>query len=576
MKFFSPQTPAGKVCQWIWILAASFVMGAPAQAQISPEGRDRTYKQANPERFEERFDVPPVPQSTVVPVQPDTLEPIFPENLKQVRFKLKELKVRGSTVYADTQFLPMYRNFLLREVTLEHIYRIAGAITKKYRNDGYILSRAVVPPQTIENGVALIDIVEGYVDTVKVQGPVEGPKALLNAYRKALLKSRPLQARDLERYLLLMDDLPGLAVQSVLTPSESNSGASRLTLVLTHKPYDAHLGVDNRGTRFNGPIQLFAGASENTLLGWYERLGVHGVMTGDPSELAYVRAYFDLPVSGEGTVFSASGAFSRSEPGSSLAVFDVEGESHTFAVGLSHPFLRSRGETLRGACRLHPPQYRDRHSRRPRLRGSPAGARFRPRLRLRRPFFLGVNLVRFAVHQGLNILDATGPGSLNLTRAQGKSDFTKLTGELTRLQQLVPTWMLLGSFAWQYSFEKLLASEEFGVGGGAFGRAYDPSEITGDSGVAFKVELQKAFALQKKYLRDVQAYTFFDFGSVWNRVATATGARRQEVASTGVGARFHLTEVFSGYLEVDFPLNRDVSAESDRDPRVFFSFSARF
>ncbi len=573
--FFTKDNGLKTVTGWLAVFVLQLVFAGTLAAQISPQGRDQTYKQANPERFDERFEIPPVPESTVVPIQPDTLKPLFPQNLKKVRFQLKELKVRGSTVYADTQFIPLYRKLLLREVTLEHIYKVANAITRKYRNDGYILSRALVPPQTIENGAAVIDIVEGYVDSVRVQGDIEGPKKLLNAYRKRLLNSRPLHAKDLERYLLLMDDLPGLSVESVLTPSEQNSGASRLTLILDQQAYNAHLGVDNRGTRFNGPVQLFAGASSNNLLNAYERLGVQGVVTGDPSELYFVRAFFDLPVSAEGTQFFLSGTVSRSEPGSSLAVFNVEGESHSFRFGWSHPFLRSRGESLRAQI-----GYTHRNTEteilgvidsEDRLRVLDLGATYDYADRFR-----GVNLIRLRFHQGLNILDATEPGSANLTRAQGKSDFTKFTGGFTRLQQLVPSWMLLGSVDWQYAFDKLLASEEFGVGGGTYGRAYDPSEITGDQGLAFKLELQRAIAVRKRFLRDLQAYTFFDYGMVWNRVDTATGARRQDLTSAGLGARFNLTDVLSGYIEVDFPLNRKVSAEGDRDPRVFFSVSARY
>ena len=120
----------------------------------------------------------------------------------------------------------------------------------------------------------------------------------------------------------------------------------------------------------------------------------------------------------------------------------------------------------------------------------------------------GVNLVSFNLSKGFDVFDSTKTGSQNLTREQGHSDFFKISGEMLRLQQLVPSWMLLGSMSWQYSFEKLLASEEFGVGGSQYGRAYDSSEITGDQGLAFKLELQKAFQVKNKYLRGLQAYTF--------------------------------------------------------------------
>lgn len=546
-----------------------------ANAQVTPQGRDQIFKQAAPDRFIKSRETPLHPQSTIIPVEPDTLVPLHPEELKKVKFKLTRLAIKGATVYRNKQFFHLYKNFLGKQISLHHVYQIADAITKKYRNAGYILTKAIVPPQEINNGVVRLDIMEGFIDKVRVKGRLEGPKKLMNAYRKRLLKSRPLHAKDLERYLLLIDDLPGVFVKSVLTPSENQPGASELTLILDNKPFTAHAGIDNRGTKFNGPLQIFAGAAENSLLGFYETIGVQGVATSNPEELYFFNIFYEAPVSNEGTTFRLSAAFSQSKPGSSLEVFNVEGESHTFSFSFNHPFIRSRGENLRGQF-----GYTHRNTETDILGSLDSEDRLRI-IKLGMVYdyadrFRGINLINFNISQGLNILDATESGSLNLTRSQGKSDFTKISGKLQRLQQLAPSWMLLGSASWQYAFEKLLASEEFGVGGVSFGRAFDPSEITGDQGLALGLELQRAFDVKMKFLRSLQAYAFFDYGSVWNRISTPTGEKQQELASTGVGARFNLTKHLSGYVEFAKPLERDVSAEGNRDPRVFFSLSATY
>jgi hemolysin activation/secretion protein len=552
-----------------------FLFFMDANAQVTPQGRDQIFKQAAPDRFIKSREKPLHPQSTIIPVEPDTLVPLHPEELKKVKFKLTRLAIQGATVYRNKQFFHLYKNFLGKQISLYHVYQIADAITKKYRNAGYILTKAIVPPQEINDGVVRLDIMEGFIDKVRVKGRLEGPKKLMNAYRKRLLKSRPLHAKDLERYLLLIDDLPGVFVKSVLTPSENQPGASDLTLILDNKPFTAYAGIDNRGTKFNGPLQIFAGGAENSLLGFYERAGVQGVATSNPEELYYVNGFYEAPVSNEGTTLLLSAAFSQSKPRSSLEVFNVEGESYTFSFSFNHPFIRSRGENLRGLF-----SYTHRNTETDILGSLDSEDRLRI-LKLGMVYdyadrFRGINLISFNISQGLNILDATEPGSLNLTRSQGKSDFTKISGKLQRLQQLAPSWMLLGSASWQYAFEKLLASEEFGVGGVSFGRAFDPSEITGDQGLALGLELQRAFDVKMKFLRSLQAYAFFDYGSVWNRLVTPTGEKQQDLYSTGVGARFNLTKYLSGYVEVAKPLQRDVAAEGNRDPRVFFSLSATY
>ena len=550
-------------------------MAQLSYAQITPQGRDQTYKQAAPHRFEERFKKQEFPQSQRVPVKPDSLKPVFPAAMRKVNFLLQRMIIKGSTIYGKRKFSRLFRKYLHRRITLEQIYIIAQQITNMYRNDGYILSKAVVPPQKIEDGAVQINVIEGYVDRVVVQGQVRGPRRLLNEYRKGILRSRPLKAKDLERYLLLVDDLPGVSVKSVLTPSKDKPGATNMTLILSNKAYEGSLGLDNRGTKFNGPIQINAGLSGNALFKNYERIGLQGVVTSDTDELQFFSGFYEQPISSEGTKLFFSTSFSDSKPGSALKDFEVAGESKTFTLKITHPFIRSRAENLTGSL-----SYTHRNSSTDILGTLDSEDRLRiVNLGLSYDFvdeYRGVNLVSFNLSKGFDIFDSTKTGSENLTRETGHSDFTKLSGQVLRLQQLAPSWMLLGAFSWQYSFEKLLASEEFGVGGAQFGRAYDSSEITGDQGMAFKLELQKAFQPKKKYLRDVQAYTFFDYGAVWNRIPISTGSTVQDLNSLGLGIRFNVTDMISGYLEWDKPLNQEVSAEGNKDGRFFFSLSARF
>jgi hemolysin activation/secretion protein len=550
-------------------------MSLLSYAQITPQGRDQTYKQAAPQRFDERFKKQEFPKSQRVPVKSDNLKPVFPAAMKKVNFLLQRMVIKGSTIYGKRRFSRLFRRHLHRRINLEEVYVIAQKITNMYRNDGYILSKAVVPPQKIEDGVVQIDVIEGFVDRVVIQGQVRGPRRLLHEYRKGLLKSRPLKARDLERYLLLVDDLPGVSVKSVLTPSEFKQGATNLTLILDNKAYGGSVGIDNRGTQFNGPFQVNAGVSGNTIFKNYERIGIQSVVTTNTDELQFFSGFYEQHIASEGTKLFFSASVSDSQPGAALKEFEVAGESKSLNFKISHPFVRSRSENLTGTF-----GYTHRNSTTNILGELDSEDRLRiVNLGFSYDFVdenRGVNLVSFNVSKGFDIFDSTKTESENLSRESGHSDFFKVSGEMLRLQQLVPSWMLLGSMSWQYSFEKLLASEEFGVGGSQYGRAYDSSEITGDQGVAFKLELQKAFQVKKKYLRDLQAYTFFDYGKIWNRIRTSTGLDTEDLYSMGLGVRFNATENISGYLEWDKPLDQIVSGEGNKDGRFFFSLSARF
>lgn len=115
-----------------------------------------------------------------------------PGEAGELSLMLGSVVVPGSTVYSDEDLAPLWKDRLGRKVALAEVFRIADAITAKYRHDGYILSRAILPPQTIEDGAVEIRIVEGYIDEVRIEGEVRGDRALLNAYAARIMRSRPL------------------------------------------------------------------------------------------------------------------------------------------------------------------------------------------------------------------------------------------------------------------------------------------------------------------------------------------------------------------------------------------------
>ena len=530
---------------------------------------------AEPQRLDKRFEEPKVPGSVMEPEVPEAKSYKPSKDLKKIRFILKKIVVKGSTVYSHNAFRRWQKRFIDKKVSLALIYRFAEKITAKYRNDGYLLSRAIVVPQNIKNGVVTIQIVEGYIGNLKIRGPVKGSKMFLKSYGKALLRSSPLKAKDLERYLLLIDDLPGVSVESVLVPSKNEPGASELILTLKHKDMDSNAGIDNRGTKFNGPIQMRGATNANSVMGFYDRLGIQGVLTSNPDELLFFNGFGEMPVSSEGTKIFISGSFSKSQPGSTLKQFKVEGNSNTFTVRASHPFIRSRGKNLKGylgfTSRNSKTDLLNENITDDRLRILKLGMAYDFVDRLR-----GVNLFSLGLSKGMNIMNASGPDSLKLSRADGRSDFTKLSGDILRLQELGPGWSLLTGVGWQYAFDSLLSSEEFGLGGPQYVRAYDPSEVTGDHGIAFKLELQKGIKTNWNYLKSLQSYLYFDHGTVALRNTTAVQDSSSSRTAVGLGMRGNINKWLSGYIEVGQPLSGDVSAEGNSDPRFFFSLNAHY
>lgn len=549
------------------VLVAGLALAVPAAGQQLPGSLD-------PNRLEQRFERPAVPESKP-PVEfpaPEQAPP--PDKAGSIRFELRGVTLEGGTVYPEAEIAELYRPLLGREVSLLDLYRVRDAITKKYRNDGYILSQALIPAQRIAGGVVRIVLVEGRINRIDFQGDTRDRFGLLDQYARRIKASMPLHISVLERYTLLMDDLPGITARTLLEPSKGDDRGSDLTVILEHKPVGITLNLDNRGTRSSGPYQIDGGVDLNHLAGQFEQTSVRGIITPQIDELRYLDLSHTEQVGLDGTTVTLGARRSWSEPGWTMRPFEIKSQSSTLRLGLAYPLIRSRSETLRLTAGV---TYRNSRTNSlgdklsdDRIRFASAGASYDIS-----DGWQGSNLLQLEVNRGFDVLNATDGDKPGQTREGARSNYTKITFSAQRIQPLPEGFGLLVAAEGQFSPHLLVAGEEYGVGGKLYGRAFDSSEITGDKGGSAKIELQYTPDIDLGPVRTVQVFTYADYGRAWTYDSTDQPAR-QSLATVGAGVRFGLTDTVSGTVEFGKPFIRNATATGNRDPRVFFALSARY
>lgn len=550
----------------------------PAHAQ----NLDAATSQADPGRVQDQLlestQVPEV--SPKVEVRDVVLQDV-PPNADEIVFTLNAIQFEGIGVYSESDIQDVYGHKLGTDVTLAEVYGIASKLTNKYRNDGYILTQVIVPPQTIDGGVVTLRAVEGFVDQISVSGEEEPyARSLIESYAAQIRGDGALNAANLEKFLLLINDLPGVNARSILRPSQTQVGASDLQIIVDRDPYDAFIGLDNHGSRFLGPWQVTAGAAFNSYFGNNERITIQFASAPEDGELYFFSAGYEQPIGPYGTTIRALASHSNTDPGFDLQQFNVKGQSDFASIRVEHPFIRSREQSLYTYGSF---DWRDTDSsnilepaREDRIRALRVGSTYEF---LDNLYSVGINTVNVEFSQGLNIFGASREGDVNLSRPSGDPMFFKATAEFQRLQRITGMVNLFVAARGQLANNALLSSEEFGVGGIQYGRGYDPSEIIGDDGYAAKVELQINEPYEFDSLDNFQLFGFYDFGKVYNDDSTS-GDDDDSIASTGFGARAEILPEYipntEGELLVAIPLTRDVETQRDRGARILFSVNKNF
>lgn len=494
-----------------------------------------------------------------------------PPGADKLRFVLKEVVIEGATAFTPDQLRPLHEKLEGREITVAEAFQAAQAIELRYRNAGYVTSRVIVPQQTIDNGRLRIVVVEGYIADVVYQGDIGPARAAVERLLGNVRNLKPVSIAEIERRLLLANDLPGLTVRGTMEPSPTAQGGSVLVVTLARKATATSVSADNRASPYLDSGQVFGTFAWNAFGERADRLSLNAQTSVPFGRSASLGVGYDALLSDDGLTLNLSASQVRSNPRRELEALDVESTVSSATGTLSLPVIRSREQNLRAVgqfeARNVDTDLLDTQFTRDRLRIVRAGLAWD-----RSDAWDGITAVRATLHHGLSSLGASDNGSEFASRANGRSDFTKVTVDVTRLQQLATRWSLVGSLTTQYSSMPLLASEEISLGGGSFGRGYDNGEVASDKGVAASLELRYSPA---GWPGNVQLYSYVDAGRVWS-ADKASDVTYPTLTSFGGGARAAVTDTVFATVEIAKPMSTEVATRGNKHPRAFFSINAQF
>jgi hemolysin activation/secretion protein len=489
-------------------------------------------------------------------------------------FVLSRVSLTGARAVRREEIERAYQPYLGKKVSQADLAAIASAISDLYRVAGFHLSRAIVPPQDIQGGHVRLLVIEGGITEVAFKG--EGAEQFgVRSLLGPVLAEQPSRLPTLERQLLLINGRPGVRIaDTALEEIGVASGHFRLIVHLKTWRIFTSFGLDNLGSSSVGPWQTYATGAFNSYLAPGDVLAVNlSTIANDPRQLAFGRLSYDVPVGIDGARLGASALYSEVRPGDIRRLDNDITKTESFEIRGSTVPLQSQRSTLTLAAALaftnvsendvFGPFYMD-HIRTVRLTSD---------YRLQDNFG-GNNHLTATWRQGLEIFGASRRDDDFVSRYGASGKFSVLNLGFTRYQKLSDAWSVKLAGAGQIASGPLFTSQQFYLGGAAFGRGYGSAEISGDNGMAGSVELRFNQKLSFRYLTGYQLYGFIDAGTAWNDGYSYTDGLA--LTSTGAGVRFFLGDDLRADIAVAVPLGYRAPDNTTRSARVLFSLSNAF
>jgi hemolysin activation/secretion protein len=476
-------------------------------------------------------------------VQPQTQVPSSDLNLqmqtpKQTRstnttsFFVRRIDITGNTVLSTEKLHALVASGEGRNLTLNDLDDLADRITQAYRSHGYPLDSAYVPQQTVQDGVVRITVIEARYGKVTLQNNSAVANHVLNSTLSPLQSGQPVTDYTLERSLLLLTDIPGALVGSVVSPGEA-VGTSDLNVNVTSAPrYTGTLGLDDYGNSYTDRVRLTGTFDVNGLFHQGDLLDFSGITSGGGMD--YGRLSYRYLLDGQGTTLGLAVSGLSYKLGNGLQDLHAHGTATTQSVNLSQPFIRNTAGNLYVQVeydhkRLHDnididDVQTDRHSDSWTLTvaGDQRDA-------------TGVTNFNISGTYGHLYLDNFQTLFFDYFGARTAGTYTKWDYSVSRLQQLNPTNALYFGFSGQLANKNLDTSEQFYLGGPNTVRGYDVGVVSGAEGNLATIEYRHDFTFSM-LPGPWQASVFADSGHIQEyKDPFLPGTNSARLNSIGVG-----------------------------------------
>lgn len=481
------------------------------------------------------FEAPDAPRSQVLPRLELPREPGTESLSGGDRIHVTGYRFNGNTVYSDDELAAIAAPFTDRMVRFADLEALRDRLTLTYVDDGYLTSGAVIPDQTISNGIVTLNIVEGSVTRIDVSGNARLVPSYISS-RAALGTRAPVQVHRLEERLQILQQDPRIAaVDAQLVPGDRR-GESALKLTVSEAPASEF--------RFEaGNMEAPAIGGWHVLFGFRHR-NLTGV--GDGVDLSYTRgqglrvfnAVYEVPLNAHDTTLEVQAEQGRSrvveEP---LDALRIESSFQTVGFGVRHPVYRTR------SSRLDLSVFAQRRHTRSALLGIPFS--FSPGQRQGKA---DVTVLRFiqdwtssnsrqalAVRSTFSLgIDALGATVNSGSTPDGR--FLSWLGQVHHARRLpVLSGQLIVRGDLQLSADPLLTMERIAVGGSETVRGYREDALVADNAMIGSAEVRVPMWRDGGGAIRIDAAGFVDFGRAWNKGRYNQGVT---LASVGVGLRF--------------------------------------
>ena len=480
----------------------------------------------------------------------------FAEQLpEQLHFVIKKFEILGDNPISEKETNDVFQYYLGDHYGLEGIQAAAVAYEEKLRKSGYAFYRVNLAPQKLKDGVIKLQLIQLKVDKVVVEGNRYFSKENLALNIPSLKSGESPNTQILSRAINLADSHPSKSLKLQFSENEEGGAINATLKVEDIEPDFFFLSLNNTGNEETGDFRLTGGYQFTNLFDRDHNLSLSYTMSPDDSSAvqqygaSYTIPYYE--VGGELNIFLA-----RSDVDSGVVAqnFSVSGAGTILLAHYKHTFLQNGAYKQQLDIGLDHKLFENDIG----LVGIPGASVDGSGDVLSRPISLAYigfwqgagNSINFNVAGYTNISGGSNNTDEDYEQVGGASgaDWTLFRYGFGYDQLIAENWFFRVNFLGQESSDRLIAGEQFGIGGIYSVRGFDERALLGDSGIQANFELWIPGFSQF----DIRPLVFFDYGHVELNSPLSGETPSIDISSVGAGLRWSIINKLNVVLDVAY------------------------
>jgi hemolysin activation/secretion protein len=480
--------------------------------------------------------------------------------------RIDKIKFRGNTIIKTKELEKTAKSYINRNLSMKQIYELCRKVQVQYAKQGYFLVRVYPPVQDITDKVLIIEVMEGVLGKVTIEGNQYYSTNFIKRYLDKFIGG-PIHYQQLVKVLMLLNENIDLHVESIFKKGESLGTVDLIIKVDDKYPLKLAVDTNNLGSSTTSRVRSSIRSDIGNCFMYGDKFEILGVWGYPFNDLRFVDFHYYMPMNVIGTKIELSYLYNDYRIGK-LKELHLKGMSSVMTVKVLQAFIRRRGIITSGQACI---EYKINKNYEFGIKTAEDKIR---NLILAYDLdfvdkYLGRNIgtVQFTV--GLPGLFGGGKNSSRYSSREGaRIKYYYFTANYQRIQQVMDSCQIFINFLGQLSVDKLPIPEEFYLGGMYTVRGFPLASAIGDTGFAlrfdfrfpthlfFKEKTVPVYNKKKYWYKLLTLGLFLDHGEVYVKGGDIEGQKNQ-VFMTSIGLGAHLYDFYNINADVEwgFPLS---------------------